>query len=174
MGEQGINVPMGVSIVDAYQCPEAIPVVARWLKAQFASNRPQVTEASYAERLRATPVAGAAVPRTWLAVAGAEPVGCARLVASDHADRPELTPWLASVYVTPGWRRQGIASALVRTVQAASRQAGYPHLYLYTPDQARLYARIGFQTIGTVIFPNDGRVSDLMIWTSAVEPTVSG
>ena len=154
--------PTGIAIVDLRERPADVPTLAAWLKAAFAANRPHVTAAVYETRLRA---GGAGeLPRTWVAVAGDQPIGCARLVAADHADRPDLTPWLASVYVAPAWRRRGIASALVRTVQTAARAAGYPALYLYTPDQARLYARLGFTTIGAVVSPDDGRSCDLMVW----------
>ncbi len=155
--------PAGIAIVDLRERPADVPTLAAWLKAAFAANRPHVTAEVYGARLRAG--AAADLPRTWVAVAGDQPVGCARLVAADHADRPDLSPWLASVFVAPAWRRRGIASALVRTVQAAARAGGYPALYLYTPDQARLYARLGFTTIGAVISPDDGRACDLMVWT---------
>jgi predicted N-acetyltransferase YhbS len=164
MANSDAEPPDGIQIVDLRERPADIPTLAGWLKQAFSPNRAHVTPAVIAARLRSAPEPGAALPRTWVAVAGETPVGCARFVAADHADRPDLTPWLASVYVEPAWRRRGIASVLVRTVQAASRAAGYPALYLYTPDQARLYARLGFVAIGQVIHPDDGRRSDLMVW----------
>jgi predicted N-acetyltransferase YhbS len=164
MDEAIMGLPEGITIVDLRERPDDVPRLAAWLKAAFSANRPHVTVAIIEARLRGVPEPGAALPRTWVAVAGDEAVGCARLVAADHADRLDLTPWLASVYVTPAWRRRGIASGLVQTVQATARAAGYPALYLFTPDQARLYARLGFTRIGTVVFPDDGRLSDLMVW----------
>ena len=164
MSDPRASQPDGINLVDLSERPGDVPTLASWLKQAFSANRPLVTVARIEERLRRVPEAGAALPRTWVAVAGDAPVGCASLVAADHADQPELTPWLASVYVVPAWRRRGIASALVQTVQATSRAANFSALYLYTPDQARLYARLGFVAIGQVIHPDDGRLSDLMAW----------
>jgi predicted N-acetyltransferase YhbS len=164
VADPSIGVPDGVRIVDLRERPGDIPTLAGWLKAAFSRNRPHVTPEVIEGRLRAAPEPGAALPRAWVAVVDDAPIGCCRFIAADHADRPDLTPWLASVYVDPAWRRRGVASALVQTVQTASQAAGYPALHLFTPDQARLYARLGFTPIGHVIFPDDGRLSDLMAW----------
>ena len=70
--------------------------------------------------------------------------------ASDYAS--------ASAALSTGGRLS--ASGTVSTNAAA----GFPALHLYTMDQARLYAGLGFVAIGTVIHADDGRVSDLMVW----------
>ena len=76
---------------------------------------------------------------------GERPVGTASLVADDMSDRPELTPWLASVFVLPEWRGQGIASRLVQRVEAEACANGIGYFYLYTPDQQALYRRLGWR-----------------------------
>ncbi|WP_423823735.1 GNAT family N-acetyltransferase [Salinisphaera sp. SPP-AMP-43] len=87
----------------------------------------------------------AGVPSVFVASRQGQPVGTASLVSQDMNARPELTPWLASVYVVPEARGQGIASALVQRVEREARHAGVERLYLYTPDQQRLYQRLGWQ-----------------------------
>jgi predicted N-acetyltransferase YhbS len=155
--------PSNLVIADVLDHPQHIPILARALKSTFAVNRPHVTAATYEERLRSEAL-GQPLPRTWVALVDGEPAGCARLVAADHPARPDLTPWLASVFVSPVWRRRGIASALVQTVQQAAQAAGFPALYLFTEDQARLYARQGFVAFGTVARVDDGSPCDLMVW----------
>lgn len=54
-------------------------------------------------------------------------------------------PWLASVFVVPEWRGKGIASALVKRVEAEAAAHGFERIYLYTPDQQALYRRLGWQ-----------------------------
>ncbi len=57
-----------------------------------------------------------------------------------------LTPWLSSVYVPEEFRGQGIASALsLRAIDEAAR-LGFKRLYLFTPRNESLYARIGWRT----------------------------
>ncbi|BBI52504.1 hypothetical protein HORIV_49250 [Vreelandella olivaria] len=73
------------------------------------------------------------VPSIFVAMQGEIPVGTASLIADDMSIRRELTPWLASVFVVPEWRGQGIASALVRRVEAEAVENGFERFYLYTP-----------------------------------------
>jgi predicted N-acetyltransferase YhbS len=60
------------------------------------------------------------------------------------AERPHLSPWLADVYVAVEYRRQGIGSALVQRIIVEARALCVETLYLYTSDQQRFYARLGW------------------------------
>ena len=73
-------------------------------------------------------------------------VGMASLIFDDLEGDPR-NPWLASVYVPPGHRRKGVASALVRTVEQAARRIGYDRLYLFTSTAPSLYAGLGWRTL---------------------------
>ena len=84
------------------------------------------------------------IPLTVVAFAEGRPVGTASLLAHDMDTHPELTPWLASVYVAPEQRRQGTGERLCRRIVAEARRLGVPRLYLFTPDQAPWYARMGW------------------------------
>lgn len=73
-------------------------------------------------------------------------VGTASLIFDDLEGDPR-NPWLASVFVPPSHRRQGIASALVRAVEEKARALGYRRLYLFTTSAASLYAGLGWQAL---------------------------
>jgi GNAT superfamily N-acetyltransferase len=79
---------------------------------------------------------------------GDTPAGTASLAHDDLDSRPDLTPWLAGVYVPPAFRGRGHAAALVRHVEAAARAAGVGTLWLYTWTAAPLYARLGWVQTG--------------------------
>jgi GNAT superfamily N-acetyltransferase len=70
--------------------------------------------------------------------------GSAMLIASDMDARPELTPWLAGVYVVEGFRGRGCGSALVARVESEASAVGVERLYLYTPSAADFYGRLGW------------------------------
>ena len=88
------------------------------------------------------------VPLTRVALVDGEAVGNASLLTEDMDTHPDLTPWLASVYVQPAHRRRGIGSALCRAVMEDARRLGLPRVWLYTPSQAALYAALGWTHAG--------------------------
>lgn len=122
---------------------DRVPTLAAWHHAEWGPFNPKVTLEARAERLarRAT---REGIPTAVAALVGGELAGSASLVESDMDTHPELTPWLASVYVTPEFRKRGIASALVGEIERIAKEEGIGTLWLWTPDQERLYARLGW------------------------------
>jgi len=135
-----------IRIVALRDRPDAAPLVAGWELGQWGHHNPGATAAMVEARLREQPPRDA-VPTTLLALDDADTaVGTASLVAKDIEGDPR-TPWLASVYVTPVARGQGIASALVGAVETMAARLGIKRLYLFTPDQERLYRRLGWRKV---------------------------
>ncbi len=87
------------------------------------------------------------VPTFVIAVEGSELAGSASLIAQDMDDRPELTPWLADVFVKPRYRGKGVATSLIQCIESEARSAGISRLFLYTPDAAELYRRLGWEAV---------------------------
>ncbi|MBD3896560.1 GNAT family N-acetyltransferase [Halomonas sp. ML-15] len=123
-----------------------LATVAGWTHAAWGHLHPGKTLADAIQQLRGECGAGG-VPSVFVAMHDGVPVGTASLVVDDMSDRRDLSPWLASVFVLPEWRGRGIASSLVRRVEAEARDAGIALFYLYTPDQQALYARLGWQPV---------------------------
>lgn len=127
-------------------CPEHIPTLATWHDAQWGELNPLNDVAARIERLQ-THLQPGTIPTTFVAREGDELLGSASLVVNDLDIRPELTPWLASVYVTPRARFQGVGTLLVQRVMQEARDLGVPQLYLFTLDQERFYTRLGWQLV---------------------------
>jgi GNAT superfamily N-acetyltransferase len=87
------------------------------------------------------------IPTTFVAIYDNKPVGCASLVEHDMLTRPELSPWLAGVFVPREHRRSGVGAALVERVVQEARSLRVPRLYLYTPDTGALYRRLGWSVL---------------------------
>src|SRR5690625_2441062 len=97
-----------------------IPQLACWHHAEWAELNPGETLAGRVARLEIN-AAGDQLPLTWIAFDDENLFGSASLVASDMETRPDLHPWLASVYVAAEHRRKGIGGALVQHVMNEAR-----------------------------------------------------
>jgi GNAT superfamily N-acetyltransferase len=86
---------------------EAIPTLARWHHAQWASVTPDLTVedriAGFGARARR-----GSVPTAFVALVDGQVAGLASLEAHDLDTHQHLTPWLTSVLVDPRRRGQGI------------------------------------------------------------------
>lgn len=144
--------------------PQYIPTLAAWHHAMWSHLNPGDTEAERAERLRLH-TGRPGIPTTLIALEGETLLGSASLVQNDLTSQPQLTPFLASVYVAPAYRKQGIASALVRRMRDEVTQLGLPQFYLITPDQQQLYAQLGWRELEQVSYR--GELVTLMMVTCA-------
>jgi len=91
------------------------------------------------------------IPSTFIAV-GSELLGSAALVVNDMETNPQLSPWLASVYVAPQYRRKGIGTQLVLHTMAQAKHGGINTLYLFTPDMATFYRKLGWRALSNEIY----------------------
>lgn len=103
------------------------------------------------ERMRAACGKGA-VPSVVVAIEDGRLLGGALLIDSDMKIRPELTPWLAGVYVKAEERGRGIASQLVNRIVDEAAALGVTELYLYTDAAQSLYARLGWEVVEDLVY----------------------
>jgi GNAT superfamily N-acetyltransferase len=142
--------------------PHAITTLARWHHEQWKHLNPGTSIEQRIARLH-THLGKGQIPMTFVALCPSEVrcsqpgipvtereifVGSASLIAQDMDTRPDLSPWLASVFVAPEYRRKGIGTALVRRVIQEAARLDTTRLYLFTtPDKQRFYARLGWSLI---------------------------
>jgi GNAT superfamily N-acetyltransferase len=145
-------------IVSTAERPDLAPVVASWLWAEFRRRRGSSLE----ETLAAveTSIVAARMPRTFVLLVDGEPVGTASLTEHDLEERPDLTPWLAGVFVAPAARGLGFAAALIAAVEAECLGLSIGRLWLYTRTAERIYQRAGWRTVEAVA--HDGKTYALM------------
>jgi GNAT superfamily N-acetyltransferase len=120
----------------------AFDIVARWrFDAFFAEDG--ITFQESRDALHAW-MAGLGYEAALLAEVDGQPAGSCLFVREQIDPKHDLTPWLAALYVAPEFRKQGIASALVRAIEQHARTVGCRELYLYTITAEPLYAKLGW------------------------------
>ena len=150
-----------MSILDLSQEPQHIPTLASWHHREWFHLNPGSTLETRIDKMQAY-LTTELVPSTFIYKHDQQLAGSAAMVACDMDTHPEMTPWLASVFVAPHWRRQGIGSQLVRHVMWQASQAGIPTLYLFTPDQASFYQKLGWSMLAEEVY-RDCKVSLMQV-----------
>lgn len=121
--------------------PDLAALVAAWRVHAFFGDQPGWTVERYAAALL-QPADGP--EETFVLFDDDEPAATASLMHDDLAARPDLTPWLAGVFVRPEYRGRGHAAAVVRRVEAFAGARSVPVLWLYTLAAEPLYTRLGW------------------------------
>jgi GNAT superfamily N-acetyltransferase len=136
---------MSLSIVTTADRPDLAALTARWRWEAFFRDSGRPLDDILADAQK-TAAAAQLMPRTFVLLMEGEPVGTASLVAHDLEERPDLTPWLAGVFVVPHARGRGYAARLVAAVEQAAAAAGIPMIWLYTSKAERIYAQAGWDS----------------------------
>lgn len=134
-----------MEILDLKKEPEHLPVLARWHHEQWSYLNPGETIEQRLERMRVY-LDESFVPSTFIAKDDVL-LGSAAIVAHDMETRPDLSPWLASVFVAPEQRGKGLGKRLVLHVMNEAKNRGINTLYLFTPDKAPFYQNLGWKIV---------------------------
>lgn len=148
--------------------PQHLEALAQWHHREWAYLHPDDPTIDRQRHELTSCLGKHRIPTAFIALKGDELLGSGALVESDLDSRPDLTPWLASVFTVPEHRGKGIATALCRRVMEEARILKVPRLYLYTPGQEGLYARFGWQVLEHTTFHGQ----DIVIMHSDLNPDV--
>ena len=138
--------PLAFTISDLRQQPEFFDSVADriWQAWWQPNGYPLDTiRRRLAENMQDRPI-----PLALVAHDGGIFLGTASVIASDLDERPDLTPWVAAVWVEECARGTGIGAALVERAMQSCFALGFPRAYLCArPRMTRFYERLGWTVL---------------------------
>ncbi len=139
-------------ILSLRDCPEFADTCAAWSFGEWGCQTPRRSftqiQKEYQQR-----AASYVLPQTWIAIIKDKPAGIVSLKLEDCPTRPDLSPWLASLFVHSFYRQQGIARLLMAHCETEAKQTyNFERLYLFTPIDS-FYTALGWQKIGVVDDP---------------------
>jgi len=85
------------------------------------------------------------IPLILIAFTGEKCIGTVAIVEDDLEKRPDLTPWIASVYIEQNHRGHGIAKLLVEGAMRKAKALGVKVIYLHTETAHGLYEKMGWK-----------------------------
>jgi N-acetylglutamate synthase-like GNAT family acetyltransferase len=145
--------PLAFVISDLRQRPEFFDSVADriWQAWWQADGHPlDYISGRLRENLDATPI-----PFALVAHDGEAFLGTASVIASDLAERPQLTPWVAAVWVEPQARGRGVGGALVNRATQDCFALGIGRAYLCArPQRSTFYEGLGWIPIERDVGPH--------------------
>lgn len=91
-------------------------------------------------------------PITMIALEGGKCIGTVSIYKNDLPERPEYQPWLAALYVLPGYRGRGVADRLVGDMLKHLSGLGYETIYAKTESETKYdyYAQKGWEILETL------------------------
>ena len=141
------------TISDLRQRPEFLDTVADriWQAWWRDSGHPLdfISRCLRDQNLNAEPI-----PFALVAHDGEAFLGTASVIASDLAERPQLTPWVAAVWVEPEARQRGVGGALVNHATRDCFALGFGRAYLCARAKRSAYCqRLGWTPIQRDVGP---------------------
>jgi N-acetylglutamate synthase-like GNAT family acetyltransferase len=94
------------------------------------------------------------IPTMYVAEKNDNLIGTAAIIKCDMDTKPHLSPWMASVFIIPEYRKKGYGSSLVKHIMQEARLNKIDKLYLYTEDADALYEELGWEVITKESFHN--------------------
>jgi GNAT superfamily N-acetyltransferase len=123
--------------------PQHLPTVAHWIYDEWTHvSCPDLDTQIMTTR---SSLNDDRIPLCLVAVEGTRCVGTISIFDDDLHQRPDLTPWLAALYVAPSHRNRGIGGILHAHLLRVARGLGIQRLYLHTETAAEYYRRKGWR-----------------------------
>ena len=120
-----------------------MPTLASWHHAEWSHLNSGMTLEDRLEMMELY-LSDSPIPSTFVCIDKNKPIGSAAVIEHDMDTHKELSPWLASVFVKPEFRNQGIGSRLIQHVMQYTKQLGIDEFYLFTEDKEDFYSNLGW------------------------------
>ncbi|MBN9289040.1 MAG: hypothetical protein BGO43_01695 [Gammaproteobacteria bacterium 39-13] len=139
---------MKIDIAYLKDYPQHLSLIAQWIFNEWGHYNPGSSldraKSKLSEHLNKD-----SLPITFIALENNQPVGTCSLRINDGI-RPDLAPWLGSLYIEPNARGRGLGEKLIDSVISKARSMKYPKLYLLTFDATlpNWYRKLGWYGIG--------------------------
>jgi predicted N-acetyltransferase YhbS len=143
--------PENVKIQSLGERPDLIDLTCEWHLREFDPKG----DFNFWRAARAREAQPGGVPCAWVAFVDEVPVGSVSLIESNMDTHPELTPWLAALFVLPEYRGRRVGEALVRRCESEGKATGFTRMYLYATDASTYYLRFGWTPLAEDIYEGE-------------------
>jgi GNAT superfamily N-acetyltransferase len=131
---------------------EFIPKLAEGIITQWSSMyKKQGKELNDIEKTLIDRAVDDKIPLTMVGFDGDTVIGSVTIKADDFSSRPDLTPWIAGVFVFEEFRLKGYGRELIQFAEGVAKEKfDYDKIYLYTGSAENLYLKVGYSVVDRV------------------------
>jgi GNAT superfamily N-acetyltransferase len=139
---------MNLTIAYLKDYKEYIAALAKWSFDTWAQYNPNVTRKNQIQKFQDHCNVDQ-LPLALVALDGFKLIGMCSLRETEGI-RPDLTPWLGSLYVVPSYRGKKVGQKLIDTIKDTARNLNHEMLYLLTFESNlnKYYTDQGWELIG--------------------------
>ena len=92
------------------------------------------------------------IPISLVAIDKGKVIGMISLKTSDFKARPNLSPWLAGLYVDKLQRGKGVGTRLVNEIEELAARLGAGKLFLVTDDAEVFYSKLAWNVMERTVW----------------------
>ncbi len=122
---------------------DVIPRLAHWSYNEWSSLHPDRTFEDI-KQLMLERSNKDKIPLCLIAIENGNVIGMIALKTNDLESRPNLSPWLAGLYVDIKHRRKGVGKQLVHAIEEEAERIRVNKLFLYTPESEEFYSKLSW------------------------------
>lgn len=126
--------------------PQFIPTIAEWILTEWGYRERNETIESIISNL-GTQLNTEYPPMALVGLNQGVPISCSSIKIRELGSFPSYLHWLASVYVLPEFRNQGIGSLVVEYSSRIASKVGIQELFLYTHSHEDFYSHLGYSAV---------------------------
>ena len=118
-------------------------MIARWFYDQWGHSVVENSVEKTSERIKGR-LNLDKLPCSEIVVEGHEIIAVGSLKHDEMTIYNDKPNWIGDIFVSPEHRGRGVGSAIISRLAESAASFGVDELYLYTPDQERLFSRLGW------------------------------
>lgn len=152
-----------IKIIRLNDRPDYAPILAHWSYTEWYRKRD--IDFDLVMRAYKARAAEKSLPATIIAICDTAPVGMVTLKQHDMLSRPELDPWLSSLFVVPEYRGRGIGEMLIESISGTAKKYNFEQLFLFLSQSnierlKKFYIKMGWEHFGNGT-DNDGHDTEI-------------
>jgi GNAT superfamily N-acetyltransferase len=136
--------------------PYYLPTVVSWIFREWCREDGDLEQVVLRYRQR---LSRGRIPLTLVAIHEGAPVGVISLKLDDLPARPDLFPWIGSLYVVPDYRGKGIGKLLVKRAEFIAQELGAGMIFVFTDALGDLCEKEGWVYVGDAPYKDEKNVS---------------